>query len=163
MKDAASAFLLVPATQEDLATMPPPLREGIAAGFVDAEEGVAELGAVLAQFEQVARPPQWGQFWSHDAAGGRYVGLVGFKSAPREGEIEIAYFTFPRFEGQGFATAAIRHLVQHARGAVKRIIAHTLPEEGSSNAALKRCGFAFAGKVVDPEDGPVWRWVRESA
>jgi RimJ/RimL family protein N-acetyltransferase len=158
-----SSFVLVPATQEDLATIPPPLQDGIAAGFDDAEEALADLGAVLAQFEQVARPPQWGQFWSHDVARGRYVGLVGFKSAPRDDEVEIAYFTFPRLEGHGFATAAIRHLVEHSAGAVKRVIAHTLPEEGSSSSALKRCGFALAGAVVDPEDGPVWRWVRDQA
>jgi RimJ/RimL family protein N-acetyltransferase len=163
MKDAVSAFVLVPATQEDLAAMPPPLREGIATGFDHGEEALEELRAVLDQFEQVARPPEWSQFWSHDAAGGRYVGLVGFKSAPRDGAVEIAYFTFPRFEGRGFATAAIRHLVEHSGRAVKRVIAHTLPKEGSSNSALKRCGFAFAGEVVDPEDGPVWRWVRDSA
>lgn len=143
--------------------MPPPLREGIARGFHIAEEAVEELRAVLGQFEQVARPPRWGQFWSHAIDRGHYVGLAGFKSAPRGGEVEIAYFTFPRLEGHGFAAAAIRHLVDHARGSVSHVIAHTLPREGSSNSALKRCGFVFAGEVVDPEDGHVWRWVRESA
>jgi len=23
---------------------------------------------------------------------------------------------------------------------------------------LKHCGFAYVGAVIDPEDGPVWRW-----
>jgi RimJ/RimL family protein N-acetyltransferase len=32
------------------------------------------------------------------------VGTYAFRSPPRNGEVEIAYFTFPEFEGRGFAT-----------------------------------------------------------
>jgi RimJ/RimL family protein N-acetyltransferase len=158
-----SALLLVSAKPEDLETIPPALRHGIAGGFDRAEDAAAELSAVFAQFEEVARPPRWSQFWSHDVRRDRYVGLVGFKAPPRDGEVEIAYFTFPRFEGLGFATSAIRHLVDHARVAVKQVVAHTLPDESASTSALKRCGFAWAGEVLDPEDGLVWRWALETA
>jgi RimJ/RimL family protein N-acetyltransferase len=142
--------------------MPPALLEGVAGGFNSAEGAVAELRSIFTQLEQVTRPPEWSQFWSHDIPSRRYVGLVGFKAPPRDGEVEIAYFTFPLFEGQGFATRAIRLLVDHCRGAVKSVIAHTLPEESGSTSALNRCGFVLAGQVLDPEDGPVWRWSRES-
>ena len=40
------------------------------------------------------------------------VGTCAFRSPPRNGEIEIAYFTFPEFEGRGFATEMARHLIQ---------------------------------------------------
>jgi hypothetical protein len=41
-------------------------------------------------------------------------------------------------------------------------IAHTLPEENASTRALRRNGFLFAGEVMDPEDGLVWRWERRA-
>jgi RimJ/RimL family protein N-acetyltransferase len=157
-----SGFALLPAKAEDLEALPPRLQRGILGGFGDAVEAVTTLRGILAQFETVARPPEWGQFWSYDVAGDLYVGLVGFKSAPHDGAVEIAYFTFPRFEGRGFASEAIRLLVAHAGSCVSRVIAHTLPEESPSTHALRRCGFAFVGRVADPEDGEVWRWARTS-
>ncbi|HMC92855.1 MAG TPA: GNAT family N-acetyltransferase [Allosphingosinicella sp.] len=157
-----TAFVLVPAIAGEIEAMPLCLLRGIAEGFEDAEEAAATLRAIFDQFETVARPPQWGQFWSRDTAGDHYVGLVGFKSAPQDGAVEIAYFTFPRFEGRGFASEAIRHLVAHAGRAVDRVIAHTLPEESPSTRALRRCGFACVGDELDPEEGEVWRWERQS-
>jgi hypothetical protein len=36
------------------------------------------------------------------------------------------------------------------------------PDEGgaASSRLLAKLGFSFLGEVVDPEDGPVWRWER---
>jgi RimJ/RimL family protein N-acetyltransferase len=45
------------------------------------------------------------------------VGTCAFRSLPRSGGIEIAYFTFPEFEGRGFATEMARHLIQIAKDA----------------------------------------------
>jgi len=103
------------------------------------------------------------------------IGCCGFKGNPaparpdaREGRrvVEIAYFTFPRFERQGYATAmaaALFELARGADGAVQLAIAHTLPERNASTRVLERSGFRFAGEVVDPEDGRVWRWERATA
>lgn len=94
---------------------------------------------------------------------GRVVGSAGFKGPPTaEGVAEVAYAVAPAYERQGYATEAAGALVDFARadGRVRRILAHTLPAEGPSPAVLRKCGFAFAGEVVDPDDGPVWRWER---
>ena len=61
--------------------------------------------------------------------------------------VEIAYMTFPAFEGRGHATATIAALVEIAAGAGARPIALTLPEENASNRALRRNGFVFAGET----------------
>lgn len=92
------------------------------------------------------------------------VGSCGFKGNPDlQGAVEIAYFTFPSFEHQGLATEMARELVTIARGsgAVRQVLAHTLPEPNASTRILERTGFRFTGEVEDPEDGTVWRWVLE--
>ena len=38
-----------------------------------------------------------------------------------------------------------------------------LPEATASTRVLRKCGFVHIGEVVDPEDGPVWRWERSAA
>lgn len=35
-----------------------------------------------------------------------------------------------------------------------------LPETNASTHVLNTCGFEFMDRVVDPEDGTVWRWER---
>ena len=59
------------------------------------------------------------------------VGTCAFRSPPRNGEIEIAYFTFPEFKGRSFATEMARHLIQIVKDTKlrTRIFAFTLPEK----------------------------------
>lgn len=95
--------------------------------------------------------------------GNRVIGSAGFKGPPdAEGVVEIAYGIVPAHEGQGFATEAAQGLISIASGheQTRLLRAHTLPEKNASNSILKKCGFEFVGEVVDPEDGPVWRWER---
>jgi len=99
------------------------------------------------------------------------VGCCGFRGNPRDvggGVVapEIAYHTFPDFEGRGYATAMALRLFELARGADAKpsaVIAHTLREGNTSTRVLARAGFRFVGEVDDPEDGLVWRWQRELA
>ena len=42
--------------------------------------------------------------------------------------------------------------------AVKQVVAHTLPETNASTRVLEKVGMVFAGEVMDPDDGRVWRW-----
>ena len=89
------------------------------------------------------------------------IGAASFKGPPdTNGTVEIAYGIVPSFEGRGYATEAARALVEYAQRdeKVRQIIAHTMPEANASTRVLKKCGFAFAGEVIDPEDGRVWRW-----
>ena len=104
--------------------------------------------------------------WGYVASEGtlrRVVGTCGYRAAPdARGEVEIAYFTFPAFEGRGIATAMAKRLLEEAaqhRG-VRLIIAHTLPHENASTRILTNLGFRHAGLVKHPEDGEIWRWER---
>ena len=117
---------------------------------------IADLAAQVLALP--TRPP-WGGFLAVDDE--RVIGTCAFKAAPDgDGTVEIAYFTFEPFERRGYATAMAAELVRLASESplVNHIIAHTLPERNPSTRVLQRNGFAFAGDVVDPEDGPVWRW-----
>jgi RimJ/RimL family protein N-acetyltransferase len=74
---------------------------------------------------------------------------------------EIAYFTFPDFEGRGLATQMARHLVDIALVTSPRITvaAQTLPQENASTTTLRKLGFVFKETLIHPEDGQVWEWV----
>lgn len=92
---------------------------------------------------------------------GEAIGQCGFKGPPgAEGVAEIAYGIEPAHRGQGYATEAAGALVAFAfnDGSVSVVRAHTLPEANASGRVLGKCGFRKIGEVVDPEDGPVWRW-----
>ena len=89
--------------------------------------------------------------------------MASFKGPPDgEGMVEIAYGVVPAYEGRGFATEAAAALTEYAfdSGDVRLVRAHTLPERNASTRVLEKNGFALVGEVVDPEDGPVWRWER---
>jgi RimJ/RimL family protein N-acetyltransferase len=67
----------------------------------------------------------------------------------------------PPYEGKGYATEAAAALVAYAFDqGVKLVRAHTMPEPNASTHVLRKNGFRFVGDVIDPEDGPVWRWER---
>ena len=103
-------------------------------------------------------------FAVHDRQSGERVGSGGFKGPPKDGEVEIAYGIDEPFRGRGFATTVATALTRYAIGqsnAVKTVLAHTLPEENASTRVLTKCGFAKVGDVIDPEDGPVWRWAKQ--
>lgn len=90
--------------------------------------------------------------------------LVGscavFKKNPQNGEAEIAYGTFPRFQNQGIASEMCRQLVDLALKTDPNLtlIAHTLPEENFSTRILKKNGFELLGEIWDEEDGTIWKW-----
>jgi len=106
-------------------------------------------------------PARWGGYLVADEAR-RVIGTCGFKGAPDDRVVEIAYFTFPPHQRSGYATAMALALIDVAArsGEVSRIRAHTLPEANASARLLRRLGFDFEGVVEDPEDGSVWRWER---
>ena len=99
-------------------------------------------------------------------ASGRVIGTCGFKGPPAtDGSVEIAYGIAPDHEGQGFATEAAAALVAYAFGVddVRIVCAHTETNSNASARVLTKCGFQPIGKVIDPEDGLVWRWERRRA
>lgn len=90
----------------------------------------------------------------------RVVGTGGYKGAPKNQTVEIAYSTFPDFEGQGIGTEICYALVELAQqtNASIRITARTLPEWNASTRILQKNQFVCLGSVIDPEDGEVWEW-----
>jgi RimJ/RimL family protein N-acetyltransferase len=93
------------------------------------------------------------------------VGQCAFKGPPdAEKAVEIAYGVAPEHQNRGYATEAANALVAFAFGSGKvRIVrAHTLRERNASTRVLTKCGFEHMGEVIDPEDGPVWRWEKRN-
>jgi RimJ/RimL family protein N-acetyltransferase len=88
------------------------------------------------------------------------IGVGGFKGAPKNDKVEIAYGTLPGKEGNGYATTICKELVNIAlkEDSGLNITARTLMEENASTTLLKKNGFIFSGIVNDPEDGDVWEW-----
>jgi [ribosomal protein S5]-alanine N-acetyltransferase len=88
------------------------------------------------------------------------VGLGAFKGPPINGVVEIAYTIEPAHQCKGYATHAARSLAKYAFdfGRVDVVRAHTLPDGAASQRVLQKAGFEKTGEVVDPEDGPVWRY-----
>ena len=104
---------------------------------------------------------EWGGYFVLDTDTREVVGSCAFKGQPTDtGTVEIAYFTYPDFEGKGYATSMARKLIELAASGttVKRIIAHTLPEANASTRVLEKIAMSFVGEVTDPDDGRVWRW-----
>lgn len=92
----------------------------------------------------------------------RVIGTCAFKSPPQNGQVEIAYYVFPEYEGNGLGTFFAAFLISQARLALPevRIMAETLPENNASTRILERLNFEKLGEYLHPEDGKVWQWSR---
>ena len=139
----------------------------------DPEEFAAEHGVVLHEVAQsVAKHslefmrtfpyeigPEWFGYFAVESETQRMVGGCSFKGPAVEGAVEIAYYTFPDFEGQGIATAMAEFLIERARllPEVTRVVAHTLRERNASTRVLEKVGMRLAGEAMDDET-PAWRW-----
>ncbi|MEP7384191.1 MAG: GNAT family N-acetyltransferase [Gemmatimonadota bacterium] len=156
-------FLLDHATATLLASEPEAfaLRNGIM--LAPHEPTTVAIAADTARFVAAggARAP-WLGYLALEGPHRRVVGTCGFKDGPDEDRaVEIAYLTFSGEEGRGVATAMAAALVQVAREAgdeVAVVRAHTLPERNASCRVLEKVEFQRGEEVIDPEDGPVWRW-----
>jgi RimJ/RimL family protein N-acetyltransferase len=136
------------------------LADGLRDFFVSGEVSAAWLERLRSA--KVADP------WTHgfaviEASSEMVIGSAGFKGAPDdEGAAEIAYAIVPSKENRGYATEAAAALVAFAFSdpRVRLVRAHTLPTANASTRVLTKCLFSRTGEIVDPEDGPVWRWQR---
>lgn len=156
--------------EEYLAILEAPERFEQLAGLAlaDGLRGLYASGEVSSKWIEALRsapgPDPWQHgFWITERGGREVVGGAGFKGPPDAGGIvEIAYGLAPSHEGRGYATEAAGALVRYAAAdpRVRVVRAHTLPTANASTRVLTKCGFVHIGDVVDPEDGPVWRWER---
>lgn len=114
----------------------------------------------------MALAPAWAALLStrlYVLDGRQVVGSGGIKAPPLDdGEVEIGYGMAPAFQRRGLATQAARGLTDEAlvHGA-SRVSAFTTPDNTASWRLLQRIGYVRAGEMVDPDDGLVWRWLRD--
>ena len=122
------------------------------------EEAQEAIAATRALYANVGHIPPWIGYVALED--GECVGACAFKSPPRDGSTEIAYYTFPSHEGLGFATAMAQALIEIARRALPdiAIVAQTLAEDGASPHILRKLGFDLMEEFEDPQDGPLWEW-----
>ncbi len=116
------------------------------------------LPECVANYKRVGFQNPWNAYVTVND--GTVVGTCAFKAPPKQGRVEIAYFTFPQYENHGYATQMAACLVQIAQDTDDsiQVIARTMPIAGPSASVLKKCGFKKTAEILDPEDGLVWEW-----
>jgi len=77
--------------------------------------------------------------------------------------VMIGYAVVPSCWGRGYATEAVRALVERMRpvAGVERIVAHAPLDRPASGRVLEKSGFTMAGVTDDEHDGVpmrVQRW-----
>ena len=89
------------------------------------------------------------------------VGSCAFTGKPKDNSVEITYWTFKEFEGQGIATLSCKQLIAIAKTADPTLVvrAKTAPEHSASTKILERNGFIFSRIVQDDDIGDAWEWI----
>jgi RimJ/RimL family protein N-acetyltransferase len=88
------------------------------------------------------------------------VGAAGYTGVPENNEVEISYYTFQEYEGNGYATFACSELIKIAKSQSPEVLifAKTAPEENASTRILRKNGFVYQKVVQDHEIGDAWLW-----
>jgi aminoglycoside 6'-N-acetyltransferase len=108
-------------------------------------------------------PGGWVQFTVEKRETGRIVGDVGFAVADGEPNvIKVGYTISPGFQGHGYATEAIRALVDYAFGTLGAEIvrAHASAENVPSIRVAEKVGMRLVERVEYREGDEVWHGVR---
>jgi ribosomal-protein-alanine N-acetyltransferase len=112
--------------------------------------------------ERLREHPDQAEWWMHFflLPDSTLIGSGGYVGPPQDGVVEFGYELAPEFRGQGLGIAAAKAMVAKATatGAVSTVIAHTMADENPSTGVLRRLGFTKTRELIDPEDGPIWRW-----
>jgi ribosomal-protein-alanine N-acetyltransferase len=79
------------------------------------------------------------------------VGYVSFEHTVADvDEINLGYFTYPEFRGQGFASEATRLFVEYLfaiRRDMNRAALYIHPDNAASKRLAERCGFTYEGRI----------------
>jgi RimJ/RimL family protein N-acetyltransferase len=130
-------------------------------GLAMSEPLVSVLAGTADMYARTGQEAPWLSYLAAFEDSGDIAGSCSFTGPPEDGRVEIAYFTFPPFEGQGIGSRMAAGLVAIARAnaAVSQIVAHTLPEENASTKILQKLGFSHNGTAEDADAGTVWAWI----
>ena len=127
-----------------------------------------DLEGVLADIVEMSgrspgEPGGWVQFTVEERGGGRIVGDVGLSVADGEpGVIKVGYTIDPAFQGLGYATEAIRALVEYAFETLgaEVVRAHASAENAPSIRVAEKIGMRLVERVEHREGDEVWFGVR---
>ena len=125
----------------------------------DGAQAVAQHSLAFMKSFPLETAPDWFGHLAIEGESQQLAGICSLKGPPVEGAVEMAYFTFPGFEGRGIGTAMAQFVLDRARllPDVKWITAHTASEHNPSTRILQKIGMRFVCEEV--EDGvPVWLW-----
>jgi RimJ/RimL family protein N-acetyltransferase len=119
---------------------------------------VANCQATADLYSRVGFVPPWIGYIA--VVNNRGVGGGAFVGPPKDGYVEIAYFTLEGEQGQRYASQTAASLVALARAHAPevRLKAFTLMEENPSTRILRRLGFSIVGVAKDADAGEVWEW-----
>lgn len=127
-----------------------------------------DLEGVLADIVEMSgrspgEPGGWVQFTVEERGGGRIVGDVGLSVADGEpGVIKVGYTIDPAFQGLGYATEAIRALVDYAFETLgaELVRAHASAENAPSIRVAEKVGMRLVERFEHREGDEVWYGVR---
>ena len=124
-----------------------PLVEAVLRSEIDVAPSPDTTGPIPRGGTEVDVHPR--TFLSVDPRDRQVVGTCGFRGPVRGGRVEIAFWTFPPFEGRGWATAMTRTLVARAfeDPSVHTVVAHTLPERAPAASVLTRTGWCACSRA----------------
>jgi RimJ/RimL family protein N-acetyltransferase len=114
----------------------------------------------LGQLRQDPARVEWGVAAIVLREGDEMVGHIGFHGPPgvnarREPDaVEVGYTVFPDHRRRGYATEAVRGLLDYARErGIHRFVASVGPENEPSLRLVRGLGFVEVGRHWDEEDG----------
>lgn len=126
------------------------------------EFGVAALKYSLDRLTESEEEKNWWTYFPIHKQDNKLIGSGGYKGRPTaDGTVELGYEIAPGYRNRGLATEMTKGLIENAfrDKRVKSIIAHTLGNENPSTKVLQKCGFKKVEEMIDPADGPIWKWV----
>jgi aminoglycoside 6'-N-acetyltransferase len=125
---------------------------------------------VRAQIEEMARrapgePGGWVQLSVEEREGGRLVGDVGFTVDGGRDVIKVGYTIAPAFQGRGYATEAVRALVDYAFDELgaEVVRAHASAENFPSIRVAEKVGMRLVERLEHRHGGQSWFGVRYEA
>src|SRR5215475_2990950 len=85
-------------------------------------------------------------------AGALFVGAIGFEHNSEKREIVFGYWIGKPHWGNGYATEAVRALVDHAFTALgaERVLASVMPENRASVRVQEKVGMVYCGVAQEP-------------
>ena len=108
---------------------------------------------------------QWYAAWKITLRDGNVIGDLCFKGPPQQDEVEIGYGISPAWQGQGYATEAVKAAMDWAfvQTGVTFVTAETEADNGASQRVLEKIGFVRYGEGAEgprfEKEKPLTQWM----